>query len=136
MLRSYTRKDRYEHTYATLDEKGILVATGMFMDIEENSDDIISIIERVWVHTTIAVNNQCTFYHGFQSEWEKDKRQCMKDMVYLLTFLQKGKLKPKIATKIPLMKVAAAQQSLDQNLESMERRGIIVVDPWLLTTLE
>lgn len=103
------------------------------IDIEENdSGDFISGIERIWVNTTIAMSNQCTFYKGLVYEWEKEKRNCMKDMIYLFNLLDIGKIKPKIATKIPLMKVAAVHERLDQNLESMERRGIVVVDPWLV----
>jgi NADPH:quinone reductase-like Zn-dependent oxidoreductase len=126
--------DRYEHTFAALDEDGILVATGM-TEIDK-TDDFISNIEKMWTQTTIAVNNQCTFYNGFVHEWDSDRKQCMKDMIYLFNLLEKGKIKPKIATKIPMLKVAAAQERLDQNLESMERRGIIVVDPWLLPSVE
>ncbi len=126
--------DRYEHTYHALDSHGILVAAGM-MDIE-TSDDLISSIEKLWTHTTIAVNNKCTYYNGFVHEWDNDRRQCMKDMIYLFNLLENAKIKPKIATKVPLLKVAAAQERLDQNLESMERRGVIVVDPWLLAVTE
>jgi NADPH:quinone reductase-like Zn-dependent oxidoreductase len=122
--------DRYEHTYSALDEDGILVGAGM-MDIEK-TNDIISSIEKMWTHTTMAINNQCTYYHGFIHEWDTNRKQCMKDMVYLFNLLANGKIKPKIAAKIPMLKVAAAQERIDQNLESMERRGIIVVDPWLL----
>jgi hypothetical protein len=31
-----------------------------------------------------------------------------------------------------MLKVASAQERLGENLESMERRGIIVVEPWKL----
>ena len=126
--------DRYEYSYSALHEDGILVAAGM-MDIEK-TDDLISNIEKIWTHTTLAINNHCTYYHGFVSEWGSNRKQCMKDMIYLFNMLDNGKIKPKIATKIPMTKVAAAQERLDQNLESMERRGIIVVDPWLLPVME
>jgi len=126
--------DRYEHTLSSLDDDGIMVATGM-QDIEK-SDDFISNIEKMWTHTTIAINKQCTFYHGFIHEWDINKTQCMKDLIYLFNLLENDKIKPNIATRIPLLKVAAAQDRLDQNLESMERRGVIVVDPWLLSSNE
>ena len=126
--------DRYEHTYAALDEDGILVAAGM-MEIDE-SDDFISSIERMWTHTTLAVSAQCTYYNGFIHEWDTNRKQCMKDMIYLFNLLEKGRIKPKIATRIPLLKVAAAQERLDQDYESMERRGVVVVDPWLLPIIE
>lgn len=126
--------DRYEHTFSALDDDGILVAAGM-MEIDK-SDDFIANVEKMWTHTTIAVSNQCTYYNGFVHEWDNNRKQCMKDMIYLFNLLEKGKIKPKIATRIPMLKVAAAQERLDQNLESMERRGTIVVDPWLLPVLE
>lgn len=37
-----------------------------------------------------------------------------------------------MATRIPMMKVAAAQERLSESTESLERRGVIVVEPWLL----
>eukprot|EP00551_Chaetoceros_affinis_P014647 CAMPEP_0203687830 /NCGR_PEP_ID=MMETSP0091-20130426/752_1 /ASSEMBLY_ACC=CAM_ASM_001089 /TAXON_ID=426623 /ORGANISM="Chaetoceros affinis, Strain CCMP159" /LENGTH=400 /DNA_ID=CAMNT_0050557249 /DNA_START=34 /DNA_END=1236 /DNA_ORIENTATION=- len=126
--------DRFEHTFSALDEDGILVAAGM-ADIEK-CNDFISNVEKLWTHTTIKLSNQCTYYHGFIHEWENEKERCMKDLVYLYNLLANGKIKPKIATRIPMLKVAAAQERLDQNLESMERRGIVVVDPWLLPVLE
>ena len=52
--------------------------------------------------------------------------------MYLFNLLEKDKFKPKIATRIPLLKVASAQERLQENLESMERRGIVVVEPWKL----
>mmetsp|Transcript_14812 Transcript_14812/g.17243 ORF Transcript_14812/g.17243 Transcript_14812/m.17243 type:complete len:405 (-) Transcript_14812:539-1753(-) len=121
--------DRYEHTYSTLDEDGILVAAGM-QEIERG-DDLVSNIEKIWTRTTIAVDAHCTYYHGFVHTWEKNRKQCMKDIIYLFNLLEKGKIKPKIASRIPLVKIAAAQEQLEQNIESVERRGIIVVDPWL-----
>ncbi len=109
-----------------------MVAAGM-TDIESYGDDILSSIEKVWINAKITVSRQCTFYNGFLHEWDNNKRQCMKDMIYLFNLLEKGKIKPKVATKIPLMNVAAVQERLDQDLESMERRGVVVVDPWLLS---
>jgi hypothetical protein len=52
--------------------------------------------------------------------------------MYLFHVLEKRKIKPKIGARIPMMKVAEAQDKLDINPESVEKRGMTVVEPWLL----
>jgi len=53
-----------------------------------------------------------------------------KDIIFLFCLLAKGKIKPKIASRIPLSKVAVAQDSLENNFDAVDRRGVIVVEPW------
>jgi hypothetical protein len=55
-----------------------------------------------------------------------------KDLIFLFNALEKGKIKPKIASRIPMIKVAGAQERHDISGESLERRGVIVVEPWLV----
>mmetsp|Transcript_16918 Transcript_16918/g.32039 ORF Transcript_16918/g.32039 Transcript_16918/m.32039 type:complete len:82 (+) Transcript_16918:898-1143(+) len=55
-----------------------------------------------------------------------------KDVIYLFHALEKKKIKPKVGARIPMMKVAEAQDKLDINSEAVEKRGAIIVEPWLL----
>jgi NADPH:quinone reductase-like Zn-dependent oxidoreductase len=122
--------DRFEHSYAALAENGILVTTGMIA--LDKTDDWLSTIERGWVNAYVAMNPKCNAYEGVIENYFTNRRQFMKDLIFLFNALERGKIKPKIATKIPMMKVAAAQERLDLSPESLERRGVIVVEPWLL----
>jgi NADPH:quinone reductase-like Zn-dependent oxidoreductase len=121
--------DRFEHSYASLTESGILVVAGM-QSMEQ--DDIISNIERTWVKTYVAMNPRCDTYGGIIENYLSNRKEFMKDLIFLFNALEKGKIKPKVATKIPMKKVAAAQERLDISNESLERRGVIVVEPWLM----
>jgi len=124
-------EDRYEHSYASLKENGILVGTGM-EEITKGGEDIISGIEKVWIHATVALNYRCTYYYGIIDAWETNREQCSKDITYLFSLLAQDKIKPKIASRIPLSKVPVAQNRLENNFTSVERRGVIVVEPWRL----
>ena len=120
--------DRYEHSFASLNNNGILVATGM-SEIEKNVD-IISSIEKVWTHATVALYTSCSYYSGFIDSYKNNKVLCMKDLIYLFNLLDQGKIDPKIATRIPLSKVPHAHTRFESNPASADRRGIIVVEPW------
>jgi len=64
-------EDRYEHSYAALNENGILVGTGM-MEITKYGKDLISDIEKAWTHATVLINNRCTYYNGILPSWKTD----------------------------------------------------------------
>jgi NADPH:quinone reductase-like Zn-dependent oxidoreductase len=121
--------DRFEHSYGSLHENGILVVTGM-KSLENN--DFISNVERTWVNAYVAMNPRCDTYDGVIENFFRNRKQFMKDLIFLFNALEKGRIKPKVATRIPMKKVAAAQERLDVNPESLERRGVIVVEPWML----
>lgn len=55
-----------------------------------------------------------------------------KDLIFLFNALEKGKIKPKVSSRIPMAKVASAQERFDIGSEILARRGVIVVEPWLL----
>lgn len=122
--------DRYECSYSSLKEDGILIATGMRELLK--SSDFVSTVEKAWVKTYIAMDSKCAAYDGVIETFQDDKKQFMKDLIFLYNILEKGKIKPKISTVVSMKKVAAAQERLDLQPESMERKGIIVVEPWLL----
>lgn len=122
--------DRYEHSYKSLTEDGILVPTGMH-EIDKNND-WLSGIEKGWVKTWAAMNHKCYPYDGIVESYQQNKKQFMKDLIYLFHALEKKKIKPKVGARIPMMKVAEAHEKLDVNPESVEKRGMTVVEPWLL----
>ena len=121
--------DRYEHSFAALNNTGILVATGM-SEVTNDGEDIITEIERAWMHATVALSRRCTYYHGIVHAWNSDYATCKKDLTFLYNILDQGKIRPKIAARIPLTKVPITQERLVKNYESMERRGVFVVEPW------
>ena len=64
--------------------------------------------------------------------WETNREQCSKGIIYRFSLLAQDKIKPKIASRILLSKVLIAQNMLENNFTSVERRGIIVVEHWRL----
>lgn len=122
--------DRYEHSYKSLTEDGILVPTGMH-EMDKNND-WLSGIERGWVKTWAALNRKCYPYEGIVESYHQDKKRFKKDLNYVLQILEKKKIRPKVGVKIPMTKVAETQEKLDIHPESVEKRGMVVVEPWLL----
>ena len=97
-----------------------------------DSNDFISNVERTWVNAYVAMNPRCDSYDGVVENFYRNRKEFMKDLIFLFNALEKGRIKPKVATRIPMNKVAAAQERLDVSPESLERRGVIVVEPWML----
>ena len=64
----------FEYTKLALNEKGILVATGM-SDIFDYGDDFISNVESAWHHFILSITPYTTFYHGPLQSYSKDKTQ-------------------------------------------------------------
>lgn len=123
--------DRYEYSFKSLKGDGILVCTGM-STYESSKSDFISSIEKSWVTTTCSLSSNFHFYDGIIKSFENNRKTFMKDLIYLLSILDKGKIKPKVGMRIPMKKVADAQDKLEKHLESLERRGVTVVEPWLM----
>lgn len=124
--------DRYEYSFKSLNKEGILVCTGM-STYESSQSDFISSIEKSWVTTTCSLSSNFHFYDGIIKSFENDRKTFMKDLIYMFSILEKGKIKPKVGMRIPMKKVAEAQDRLRKNPESLERRGVTVVEPWLLS---
>lgn len=123
--------DRFEHSYKSLKEDGLLVVNGM-RELEKDGG-IFTGIEKAWTSAWVACNPQCVVYEGILNSYFTERKVFVKDLIYLFAILEKGRIKPKVASRIPMSKVAAAQERLDINKESLERRGVIVVQPWTLS---
>jgi NADPH:quinone reductase-like Zn-dependent oxidoreductase len=67
--------DRYEHSYRSLTEDGILVPTGMHETDKNN--DWFSGIEKGWVKTWAAMNPKCFPYDGIVESYLQDRKQYM-----------------------------------------------------------
>lgn len=123
--------DRFEYSWKALKSDGILVCTGM-SEYDSKKNDFVSAVEKTWVQATFRLSSNFYFYDGIIKSYEKNVMQFMKDLIFLFSLLNKGKIKPKIALKIPMKKVADAQEKIDSNSDSYDRRGVTIVDPWLL----
>jgi len=122
--------DRYEHSVKSLNEDGFLMATGM-RELEKSTDYFAG-VEKMWISAWVAMNPKCYAYEGIIDNYHVDRKNFVKDLIFLFNALEKGKIKPKVASRIPMTKVAGAQERFDISSESLERRGAIVVEPWLV----
>ena len=71
--------------------------------------------------------SKTTSYDIYEA-WKKNVDQCMKDLQYLIHLLQQKRLTPKLLDRIPLSKVARAQQLIG----SKQLSGFIICEPWLV----
>jgi NADPH:quinone reductase-like Zn-dependent oxidoreductase len=69
-------------------------------------------------------------HHSVFDAWETDLRQGRRDLTHLLKLLESGSVKPRILERIPLTKVAKAQDMM----ENRNLRGFIVCEPWMKST--
>ena len=64
----------FEYTKLALNDKGILVATGM-SDIFDYGDDFISNVESAWNHFILSITPYTTFYYGPLHSYYKNKTE-------------------------------------------------------------
>jgi NADPH2:quinone reductase len=62
-------------------------------------------------------------------EWDKDLGRCKKDLAHLVKLLEMRAITPHVLDRIPLGKVARAQEII----ESKRLSGFLVCEPWLLS---
>lgn len=68
-----------------------------------------------------------TYKHNVFENWERDMKQGKRDLSHLIGLMQKGVLKPKILERIPLSKVAKAEEIA----EARRLHGVIICEPWI-----
>jgi NADPH:quinone reductase-like Zn-dependent oxidoreductase len=124
--------DRYEYSFKALNKDGILVCTGM-STYESSKSDFVSCIEKTWVTSTCRLRSNFHFYDGIIKSFENERKGFMKDLIYVLSLLEKGKIKPKVGMRIPMKKVADVQDKLGKDPEVAEKRGVTIVEPWLMS---
>ena len=66
-------------------------------------------------------------YNVFR-QWSKDLDKCKKDLAHLVKLLAKGDIKPNVLDRIPLSKVAKAQDMVESQRHP---GGFLVCEPWL-----
>ena len=66
-------------------------------------------------------------YNPFR-QWEIDLEKSKKDLSYLVRLLEKGEIKPNVLDRIPLSKVAKAQDMVESQRHPS---GFLVCEPWL-----
>jgi NADPH:quinone reductase-like Zn-dependent oxidoreductase len=73
------------------------------------------------------LHNKIVAYNIFE-EWENNKDLCIKDMQHLVNLLVQTRIAPRVLDRIPLSKVARAQELV----ASARLSGIMVCEPWLI----
>ena len=62
-------------------------------------------------------------------EWERNLELCKKDLSHLLKLLERKIIKPEVLDRLPLNKVAKAQELL----ELKRLPGFLVCEPWMMS---
>jgi len=65
--------------------------------------------------------------YDVHESWEKNLNLCKKDLSHLLTLLKRNTIRPEVLDRIPLNKVAKAQELL----EKKRLPGFLVCEPWM-----
>lgn len=114
---------KYEHIQ-TLSRKGKLVLIGAPDEEGGQVIELNTVDER-----SVGMSRKLFHYNVFDS-WEEDMKQAKKDLAHLLKLLAEEKLNPKIVDRVPLNKVAKAQEVVEQKILS----GFVLCEPWLHNT--
>lgn len=121
--RDYSQTNfEYEHV-RTLTAKGKLVLiTGPDSD-EKSVIDLNSVGSNV---STATSKRELIHYNVFDS-WERDLKLGKRDLVHLVKLVEEGQVKPEIIERIPLTKVAKAQDLMENRV----LRAFVVCEPWV-----
>jgi len=119
--------------YKLLSEQGeIVVVTRREVDIvttENSTAKGSSVASKLVCRRTAAHLQSRTHTYDVYAEWEDNLELCKNDLQHLVNLLEEGKVEPHILERIPLTKVARAQE-----LMGVKRvPGFIVCEPWLVT---
>lgn len=69
-----------------------------------------------------------THIYDMYKEWDENNEKCRKDLNHLIDLLGKEVLSPSVLDRIPLGKVAKAQEMI----EAKRLSGFLVCEPWLI----
>lgn len=92
-------------------------------DLEK--DTVINLEEHTEAASTFS-GRKIHMLNLFDS-WEEDIKPCKRDLTHLVKLLADGSIRPKILEKIPLSKVAKAQDLM----EGKKVHGFIICEPWM-----
>jgi NADPH:quinone reductase-like Zn-dependent oxidoreductase len=111
---------KYEHI-RMLNESGQLV----ILTVPDQGDK--GVIDLDKLDGRLHATKRKMLHHSVFDAWETDLRQGRRDLAHLLKLLENGSIKPKVLERIPLTKVAKAQDMM----ENRNLRGFIVCEPWI-----
>lgn len=117
----YARSElKYEHIRMLNHNGKLVLLTGPDQDEKscidlDKLDNAVHPTKRQMLHLSVFDN------------WETDPRQGKRDLTHLLKLLEDGFIRPKILERVPLSKVAKAQDMM----ENKTVRGFVVCEPWI-----
>jgi NADPH:quinone reductase-like Zn-dependent oxidoreductase len=77
--------------------------------------------------TKVSMIDRTHDYNPFR-QWAADLQKSKKDLAHLVKLLEKGTIKPNVLDRIPLNKVAKAQEMVESKRHAS---GFLVCEPWL-----
>ena len=113
--------------YKLLSTSGHVIFTGHGSDIAEEQDGGLS--NKVACSRLRAERASKTHRFDLFKNWDENLPRCKKDLTYLLGLLQQRRIQPQIIDRIPLSKIARAQELVELKRHS----GFLVCEPWLVS---
>ena len=111
---------KYEHVRK-------LTPNGKLILVTRPDQDETSVVDLDMVDGSSTTTSRKLAHFNVFDSWEANPKQGKRDLAHLLTLLEKGKVKPNIIERIPLSKVAKAQDLMDDKV----LRGFVVCEPWV-----
>ena len=111
---------KYEHIQ-TLGRSGKLVLIGAPSNDENKCVELSTIDEQ-----SIGTNRKLHHFNVFE-HWDDNLKESKKDLLHLVHLLRLNKIEPKIVDRLPLTKVARAQEIV----ETTTPVGFVLCEPWL-----
>jgi NADPH2:quinone reductase len=106
----------------------IVIATNSEVDLAPDVELIRQPSKLICTRSEAQRKSRTNLYDVY-AEWDKDLAKCKKDLVHLVKLLEMRTIVPHVLDRIPLGKVARAQEIV----ESKRLSGFLVCEPWLLT---
>lgn len=113
--------------YKLLKTTGQLLITGH--GSESLDPDNSKISSRVACSKLRSQRGSKTHLYDVFDNWNTNTQQCQKDLTFLLGLLQGRRIRPVVLERIPLTKVARAQELVEHKRPS----GFLVCEPWLVS---
>lgn len=121
-----------EH-FKVLNERGHLIVigqrlgSGLPMSDWESQEQLSARLVCKRHKTKVSMIDRTHDYNPFR-QWEVDLEKSKRDLGYLVKLLEKGEIKPNVLDRIPLSKVAKAQDMVESQRHPS---GFLVCEPWL-----
>jgi NADPH:quinone reductase-like Zn-dependent oxidoreductase len=106
----------------------IVIATNSEIDLAPDVELIRQPSKLICTRGEAQRKSRTHLYDVFE-EWDKDLGRCKKDLAHLVKLLETRAISPHVLDRVPLGKVARAQEII----ESKRLSGFLVCEPWLLS---